>query len=61
MVSRVEIMTGLGWRNINNLTGPGETFQQPFQLYREGEQTWLQVGNSYNPFLLSDCFYIIFL
>ena len=35
-------MTGLGWRNINNLTGPGETFQQPFQLYREGDRTYLQ-------------------
>ena len=47
VVSRVEIMTRAGWRNINNMTGAGDRsgpaeFQQPFQLYREGEQTYLQ-------------------
>ena len=47
VVSRVEIMTRSGWRNINNMTGGGNRagpaeFQQPFQLYREGEQTYLQ-------------------
>ena len=48
VVSRVEIMTRAGWRNINNMTGAGgdrggpADFQQPFQLYREGELTYLQ-------------------
>ena len=44
VVSRVEMMTRAGWVNINNMTGAGAgtEFQQPFQLYREGEATFLQ-------------------
>jgi hypothetical protein len=39
-VSTVEIMTNKGWKDINNIT---QDFQQPFQLYRENEKTYLQV------------------
>ena len=42
VVSRVDMMTPLGWRNINNLTSLSLEFQQPFQLYREEEKTYLQ-------------------
>merc|ERR1719510_1376462 len=35
-------MTDLGWRNINNITSLSLEFQQPFQLYREEEKTYLQ-------------------
>ena len=41
VVSTVEIMTQNGWKDINNIT---QDFQQPFQLYRENEKTYLQVG-----------------
>ena len=40
VVSTVEIMTNKGWKDINNIT---QDFQQPFQLYREDEKTYLQV------------------
>ena len=43
VVSRVDMMTDLGWRNINNITSLSLEFQQPFQLYREEEKTYLQV------------------
>jgi len=39
VVSTVEIMTKKGWKDINNIT---QDFQQPFQLYRENEKTYLQ-------------------
>jgi len=39
VVSTVEIMTQNGWKDINNIT---QDFQQPFQLYRENEKTYLQ-------------------
>eukprot|EP00090_Calanus_glacialis_P029778 TRINITY_DN4782_c0_g1_i1.p1 TRINITY_DN4782_c0_g1~~TRINITY_DN4782_c0_g1_i1.p1 ORF type:complete len:959 (-),score=180.57 TRINITY_DN4782_c0_g1_i1:103-2979(-) len=39
VVSTVEIMTNKGWKDINNIT---QDFQQPFQLYRENEKTYLQ-------------------
>ena len=43
VVSKVEMMTDQGWRNINNMTATAsQEFQQPFQLYREGERTYLQ-------------------
>ena len=45
VVSRVDMMTDLGWRNINNITSLSLEFQQPFQLYREEEKTYLQVRN----------------
>jgi hypothetical protein len=55
VVSTVEIMTNKGWKDINNIT---QDFQQPFQLYRENEKTYLQVeifnGNKWSrTFLLS--------
>ena len=37
--SSVEILSPGGWQNINNIS---QEFQQPFQLYREQEQTYLQ-------------------
>lgn len=33
-------MTEHGWKDLQNLT---EQFQQPFQLFREGDRTLLQV------------------
>jgi len=39
VVSTAEIMTKNGWKDINNIT---QEFQQPFQLYRESEKTYLQ-------------------
>ena len=39
VVSKVNIMTVAGWQDLNNLT---QDFQQPFQLYRENEHTYLQ-------------------
>ena len=43
VVAKVEMMTGEGWRNINNLTSTmSQEFQQPFQLYREQDKTYLQ-------------------
>ena len=43
VVSKVEMMTDKGWRNINNMTSTAsQEFQQPFQLYREAERTYLQ-------------------
>ena len=46
----VEMLTSSGWRNIHKLSwagaGAGQfqqaDFQQPFQLYREGDRTYLQ-------------------
>ena len=36
-------MTSSGWRNINNMTSTASLeFQQPFQLYREADKTYLQ-------------------
>ena len=43
VVSRVDMMTDQGWTNINNITSLSLEFQQPFQLYRESEKTYLQV------------------
>ena len=42
VVSRVEMMTDTGWRDIDNVTDT--FFQQPFQLYRDGDKTYLQVS-----------------
>jgi len=39
VVSTVDLLTKQGWRDISNFT---RDLQQPFQLYRESEQTYLQ-------------------
>jgi len=39
VVSTVDLLTTQGWRDISNFT---RDLQQPFQLYRESEQTYLQ-------------------
>ncbi len=40
VVSTVNILSEVGWLDLNNLT---DVFQQPFQLFRDGERTLLQV------------------
>jgi hypothetical protein len=40
VVSTVNIMSEVGWIDLHNLT---DVFQQPFQLFREGDRTLLQV------------------
>ena len=40
VVSTVNLMSEVGWVDLHNLT---DVFQQPFQLFREGDRTLLQV------------------
>ncbi len=40
VVSTVNILSEVGWLDLHNLT---DVFQQPFQLFRDGERTLLQV------------------
>ena len=40
VVSTFNVMTETGWTDLQNIT---EQFQQPFQLFKEGKRTLLQV------------------